>query len=191
MTIVQIGTNNGADDCNTFVRQNKDTIDKVYLIEPLAKCNTHIIDMYNGIPNVSIHNIGISDNPLQDEITMFHPAHDETSAHSASNIEHLIGHDHRDIHSIVVPCMTLDKFFETNNITQCDRLYIDTEGLDCKILLGFDFVKYDIKYIEFEILHTDGVFTRGELYDKCISKFKASGYRITAGGQYNECAIKI
>lgn len=190
MIIVQVGTNNGVDACSDFVLKNKDAISCVHLIEPLASCNEHIKNIYKDIPNVHIHNVAISDNTNLTELSIFYPKGDSISGHSSSDVGHLYAHGHSQINFVSVPCFSLDKFFQANNITSCDRLYIDTEGLDCKILLGFDFVKYGIKYIEFETIHADGAFNKGESYKKCIDKFLDLGYRIETAGEFNECAIK-
>ena len=191
MTIVQVGANNGVDPCSDFVIKNKDHIKEVHLIEPLIACNDHINKVYKDIPNVKIHNIAISDNSLLKELSIYYPKYDTISGHSSSNYSHLTAHSHHEIDFVTVPCFTLEDFFINNDIIKCDRLYIDTEGLDCKILLGFDYVKYDISYVEFEVIHADGTFNKGENYEKCVAKFVANGYRIAPAGEFNECAIKL
>ena len=191
MIIVQVGTNNGVDSCSEFVLKNKDQITEVHLIEPLAACNAHIENVYKDVPNHKIYNVGISDNTNSEEITIYYPSSNTISGHSSSDYKHLTAHQHSDISHVTVPCYTLEKFFELHNITKCDRLYIDTEGLDCKILLGFDYAKYGISYIEFEVIHADGAFNKGESYNKCVDKFRACGYSISPAGEYNECAVKL
>lgn len=191
MIIVQVGTNNGVDSCSDFVLKNKELITEVHLIEPLVACNAHIKSVYKDVNNYKIYNVGISDNPHSKEITIYYPASNAISGHSSSDYGHLTAHHHSVISHVTVPCYTLEKFFELNNITKCDRLYIDTEGLDCKILLGFDYTKYGISYIEFEIIHADGAFNKGESYNKCVDKFHACGYNVNPAGEYNECAVKL
>jgi FkbM family methyltransferase len=190
MTIVQIGANNGIDSCSDFVIKNKERIKEVHLVEPLQACNEHIKKVYKDIPNVKIYNLAISENPILKEMSIYYPKHDNTSGHSSSNYGHLTAHSHSEIEFVTVPCFTLEAFLLNNGITACDRLYIDTEGLDCKILLGFDFNKYGISYVEFEIIHADGTFNKGEIYNKCVAKFIENGYRIETAGEFNECAIK-
>jgi FkbM family methyltransferase len=190
MIIVQIGTNNGVDPCSEFVLANKDKITELHLIEPQSACNTHIDKVYEDVSNVEIYNIAISDNPLISELTIYFPTANTISGHSSSDYNHLIAHNHRDISCITVPAYTLEKFFDLNGITHCDRLYIDTEGLDCKILLGFNFAKYGINYIEFETIHADGAFNKGESYNRCVDKFRSLGYEIKDAGEFNQCAVK-
>lgn len=190
MIIVQIGANKGDDSCSDFVIKNKGLIEEVHLVEPLATCNTHINNVYKDIANVKIYNLAITDNPILKEMTIYYPKQDNMSGHSSSIYSHLTAHSHAEIEFVTVSCFTLEDFFLNNGINKCDRLYIDTEGLDCKILLGFDFNKYNIRYIEFEIIHADGTFNKGESYNKCIAKFIENGYRIEAAGDFNECAVK-
>ena len=190
MTIVQVGTNNAVDPCSEYVLRNKELVTSLHLIEPLSACNTHINRVYSAVPNYKIYNIGITDNPADKEITIYYPTSNSISGHSSSSKQHLRLHHHNDLSSVTVPAYTLEKFFELNSIKVCDRLYIDTEGLDCKILLDFDFTKYSINYIEFEIIHADGTFNKGENYNKCIQKFNSLGYRIEEAGEFNQCAIK-
>ncbi len=190
MIIVQVGTNNGVDPCSEFVLANKTDITELHLIEPQSTCNAHINKVYHNISNVKIHNIAISDNPLITELTIYYPSNNDISGHSSSDYNHLVAHSHRDISHITVPAYTLEKFFELNGITHCDRLYIDTEGLDCKILLGFDYAKYNINYIEFETIHADGTFNKGENYNKCVDKFTSLGYTVKDAGEFNQCAVK-
>jgi FkbM family methyltransferase len=190
MIIVQVGTNNGVDPCSEFVLANREHITELHLIEPQAMCNEHIRKVYQAISNVKIHNIAISDNPLISELTIYFPTANAISGHSSSDYNHLIAHSHRDISHITVPSYTLEKFFELQGITRCDRLYIDTEGLDCKILIGFDYAKYDINYVEFETIHADGAFNKGGSYNKCVDKFRSLGYDIQDAGEFNQCAIK-
>lgn len=190
MTIVQIGTNNGVDSCSDYILRNKDIVKEVHLVEPLNACNEHIRRVYRDIDNVKIYNMAISDNYELKEIDIYYPAYDKISGHSSSNYGHLTAHHHHTIESVKVPCCTLEDFFTTNNIKKCDRLYIDTEGLDCSILIGFDYVKYNISYIEFEVIHADGTFRKGDNYEKCVAKFLSNGYRMSTAGEFNECAIK-
>ena len=115
---------------------------------------------------------------------------DNKSGHASTSYEHLIAHGHKDIEMTSIDCITLENFSLQNNIKYCDRLYIDTEGLDCSILLDFDYNKYDIKYIEFEKIHSDGAFKTGDNYYKCIKRFTVFGYIVRDSGQFNCIAEK-
>lgn len=191
MIIVQIGTNIGKDECSNFIFKNKDKITHLFLIEPQLNCIKHIKTLYKDFKNVNIFNIAITDNPEIDKITLYYPKNNKISGHTSSIEKHLYLHRHKEIEAITVPALTLDKFFTVNNINKCDRLYIDTEGLDCKILLGFDYSKYNIQYIEFEVIHSDAPLSKGEIYKNCVDKFIKNGYKVEKSNIYNDRAIKI
>jgi hypothetical protein len=53
-------------------------------------------------------------------------------------------------------------------------------------VLNLDIQKYNIARIEFETLHSDGFFTKGQSYNSCIDKLKTLGYKATEAGEYNE-----
>lgn len=199
MRIVQVGTNMGSwevyndgtvgpvknengqiyfDSCLKFIKENKDNVEFVDLIEPLSECNPHIEKSYSFFDNKKIHNIAITNNPEQSVINIYRPKNNKTNGHSSYNINHLLIHNHKDVESVEVPCFTLNNFFELNTIKRCDRLYVDTEGLDCLILLDYDHNKYKTNYIEFEVAHSDGTNTRGNNYEKYISKLISEGFTI-------------
>jgi len=195
MKIVQVGTNNSLDDCHKYVINHKDEIEKVYLIEPLSMCNPHIKEAYKNIKNFKIFNIAISPVANKKVIKMFVPTNISKIQHSSINRQHLTAHNHESIFEIEVECFTLDEFFKLNNITECDRLYIDAEGSDCEILLNFNLDKFDIKYIEFEHLHADGYprinELKGEVYKPCVEKLKQYGYSVKKKDRLNTIAEKL
>jgi len=189
MIIVQIGTNTASwelnnqtyyDSCLQFIKHNSKDIDFVHLIEPISDCNPCIEKSYNFFNNKKIHNIAITDKDNQDELEIFTPLNNKTSGHNSSNFTHLTKHGHLEITSKKVPCYTLNTFLELNNIPKCDRLYIDTEGMDCLILLNYNYNKFKTNYIEFEIAHADGPFTQSTNADQCIARLTLDGFTISA-----------
>lgn len=188
MIIVQIGTNTAAweengqtffDPCLTFVKENQDQIEFLHLIEPISDCFPGIEKSYDFFERKKIHNIAITNNPEQKELEIFLPKHHKTSGHTSSNLQHLLSLGHRDIESRIIPCFTLNDFLALNSIDKCDKLFIDTEGLDCLILLDYDFEKYKTNYIEFEVVHADGPFTRADNAERCVSRLIAGGFTVT------------
>jgi FkbM family methyltransferase len=190
MNIVQIGTNKSKDSCYEFIKKNKKSISNIYLVEPLAACIPNIRSAFEEFNNVKIFNIAIATGANETTLKFYYPKKDIKSGHASFNYNHLVAHGHREIDSIDIPVMALDKFFTDNNITSCERLYIDTEGYDCKILLDFDYNKYNIKHIEFEKIHSDGSFKVGPIYSKCIDRLKANGFSIIDSGKFNCIATK-
>lgn len=188
MVIVQIGTNTASwisdgqihfDSCLQYVAGNPTLVEFVHLIEPISDCNPHIEDSYKFFSKKKIYNIAITDDPEQTDIEIYTPSTHTTSGHSSANLEHLHRHGHTSMKSNKVECYTLNNFLQKNNITKCDRLYIDTEGLDCLILLGYDWDQFQTNYIEFEVAHSDGPFTKAVNADNCISRLKSCGFTIT------------
>lgn len=137
-------------------------------------------ETYKNIPNTNFFNIGISDNENQDKLEIFY-ADDIKSPHLSYRKCHHSDHNNRHpVYSFYINCMSLNKFIETNNIDPLDILYIDTEGLDCNIVLSIDLDKYNIKKIQFEHMHSEKSFDDGNsfTYTQVCKKLKEAGYRI-------------
>ena len=206
MIVVQVGTNMGSwevyndgmagpvinddgqiyfDSCLKFMKENKDNVEFIHLIEPLSECTPYIKKSYSFFDRKKIHNVAITNNTEQSEINIYRPKNSKTNGHSSYNLNHLLVHNHKDIESVVVPCFTLNNFFELNSIEKCDRLYVDTEGLDCLILLEYDHNKYKTNYIEFEVVHSDGPYTKSDNADKYTAKLISDGFTIHNSNEDN------
>lgn len=192
MTIVQVGTNKAIDSCQEFVKQNKDKIKNVYLIEPLSYYNSIIDSKYSFFSDVQIFNIAIVPTTEKSTIEIFHTKDlNRGGAHSSTSLNHLHAHKHNPslIQSTQVSCMTLNDFFRKNSINTCDRLYIDTEGMDCDILTSFELNSFDVKYIEFEYIHSDGPFKTGEKFENCKKFLIEHNYSVSQIDKLN-CVAK-
>ena len=191
MIVVQIGCNKSHDACYKYIMKNREELETAYLIEALPSCIPLIEAAYKDLPNVKVFNMGIG-SESEDELEFFYPTNNPTSGHSSFNRNHLTSLAHRQISSVKIPCMTLNDFFDKEDIKECDRLYIDAEGLDCKILCSFNLEKYKIPYIDFESYNCDGSPKRGTTYNACVEKLKGLGYTITRSGLLNDIAtLKI
>ncbi len=189
MTIVNVGANNGLDQCLQFVLKNLDKVDEVHLIEPSPECLEECRKNYGGIGQAKFHNLAmVSDN--SNWAILYRPKGQPLSGHSSINREHLFQHGHSLVEGIDVKAMSLGAFLDSLVVTKCDRLYIDTEGLDCQIILTLDVAKYGFDWIEFENIHADGPMNKGENYSLCVAKLKALGYSIKSTTEYNEAAYK-
>lgn len=189
MTIVQIGCNDGKDHVLDFCLKNRESIEEIHLIEPNPEALEDCKQTYSDFKQAKFHNLAIATNNLE-SISLYVPQGKSSNGHASTLVNHLTAHGHQDFNTINVPATSLAGFFDINKITKCDRLYIDAEGLDCEIILDFDIEAHGVERIEFEILHTDGVFTRGQNYNSCIEKLKSLGYKQTEAGQYNEAYQK-
>jgi FkbM family methyltransferase len=199
MIVVQIGTNLGSweiypdgtagpvineeghvqnDSCFDFIKKNIDIVESLHLIEPLIECFPHIEKSYSFFSKKKIHNIAITNNKAQKNLEIFRPKNNKVSGHSSFNINHFNHLNPNEIESIKVDSLTLEDFLNVNLITKCDRLYIDTEGLDSLILLEYDYDKYSTNYIEFEVAHSDGPNTKSTNYQKLIDRLKKDGFTI-------------
>jgi FkbM family methyltransferase len=187
MIVVQIGTNTASwesngqiyfDPCLEFVKKNQDQIEFLHLIEPISDCLPSIEQSYSFFKRKKIHSVAITNDPAQTQLEIFVPKNHKTSGHSSNNRNHLLSLGHNDIVSIIVPCFTLNDFLNLNSIDKCDMLFIDTEGLDCLILLNYDFDKYKTNFIEFEVVHADGYMTQSTNAEKCLSRLISNGFNI-------------
>jgi FkbM family methyltransferase len=185
MTIVQIGCNNGKDHILDFCQKNKDGIEAIHLIEPNPEALEDCKQTYSDFKQARFYNLAIVPNNVE-SINLYIPQGKSNNVHASTIENHLKAHEHSNFDTINVSALNLNAFFDSNNITKCDRLYMDTEGLDCEIVLNFDIVKYNVGRIEFETLHSDGFFTKGQNYNSCIEKLKTLGYKATEAGEYNE-----
>jgi hypothetical protein len=76
----------------------------------------------------------------------------------------------------VVPCMTLERLLQKHNVGSVDTMFVDTEGHDAAILLGYGFSGVRPKRVMFESKHTDGVATRGAVYQRLVAYLMQKGY---------------
>jgi FkbM family methyltransferase len=183
MIIVQVGCNHGDDHVFEYIDKNKDNITSAYLIEPLYYPYSLAVDKYKDYSYVKLFNIAITDEEDKDEIELFTTSDSGFIRFEGAsfNKNHVTMHTQReDIDSIKIKCCSLNKFLSEQNIKNIDRLYIDTEGLDCRILSGLDLEKYDIKTIQFEFIHSGNVLDWGnsEILQNLRHKLESFGYNI-------------
>jgi hypothetical protein len=96
----------------------------------------------------------------------------------------------------IVSCMTFNKFCEENDISNIDLLCIDTEGLDCEIILSINLDKVNVKKIIWEHWAHDSddgnnLYKTGinVLMETC-HKLNISGYVLSYYDEGNLCAVK-
>ena len=140
--LIQIGTNSGADEFNSIAKYAEAS--KIILVEPLTRWNTGIQDNYEGIKNVFVENVAITEvnKGLVDIVT----------PKGASQCYSLLPMDDwgDDFLKIKVPSMTFNELCEKYDITDVHYLQIDTEGYDVEILKSIDFKKINIDIIKYE-----------------------------------------
>lgn len=177
MNIVQIGCCDGNDDVFQFINNNYENIKNAYLIEPVLLSLNKAKDLYQNMEKVKFLNIAITDDEKLSEIEMYIPNTDSwNSSFQACSNSKAHAEQHFSIANIIgsklikVKAETLNNLFDDLKMSKVDRLYIDTEGLDCKIVDSVDIEKYNIEYIQFEYIHCKDVL------DSIINKLNSLNY---------------
>ena len=188
MNIIQIGANNGKDNVFDFIKENKDSLELAILIEPIPFIISELTSQYEGINNIIIENIAITDDENIEQMTLYYLGNSNYEVSSFSK-NHVITHkppgSSYPLESLEVPCFTINKLIDKYNLNTIDYLFIDTEGLDVYIIASIDFTKYKIKNIIFEAVHTDGAFHKGENFNKISSYLTQLGYNLSNIDQLN------
>lgn len=188
MNIVQVGCNDGNDHVYEYVSQNSDRIDSLFLIEPLSEALELAKKRYSIFNFVKFYEIAITEEDVN-EIEFFYSKNIQESQTSSTNRDHTERFQ-AEVVSKKVVASTLDSFFKNNHLSTIDRLYIDTEGLDCKILQSIDLMKYNINYIEYEYIHSDGTHIFGSNGVLLEKKLESYGYKIYDSPPFNKIAKK-
>lgn len=189
MNIVQIGCNDCNDHVYDFIKNNEHDILKFVVVDALPKCAKIAELKYSFLKDkVIVLNCAIG---IKNEIIKFyHPHNDECSIFSSIDPQQPINHQIININSFYIPCISINDFLESFNFDAIDRLYIDVEGFDVPILLDLDFNKFKISYVEFEFIHSDGTFRRGQNFIKILEKLMNFGYSLSKKSEYNIVATR-
>ena len=175
MHTIQIGPHTGDDPFVEFFSSKHEEIKKCLIVEALSSSLDICKNTYekrftkDKLNKISFINKAIVEDPTVDFIDFFCPKGEHENdgqikytAFSSTCKNHLISHGVKDIEKKEVPAITLSKLFKEQGFKKVDRLYLDAEGLDAKIILSLDLKEIDIPFICFEASHTDGAFTREE-----------------------------
>lgn len=188
MNIVQVGCHDGNDHVYEYVFRNSDRINSLFLIDPLSDALDLAKKRYSIFNFVKFYEMAIVEE-YANEIEFFYPKNIQEAQTSSINKNHAETFQ-TEVISKKVAATTLDSFFKNNSLSNIDRLYIDTEGLDCKILQSIDLTKYDIKYIEYEYIHSDGTHFFGPNGIALEKKLESFGYKIYDSPPFNKVAKK-
>ena len=97
------------------------------------------------------------------------------------------------VEAVDVEALTINALFSKLNLTCVDRLFVDIEGWDAKVLLDLDMDKYFVPSIHFERSHADGSFrpieTKGPLAVRLLDKFARHQYTVVPHREWNMVAI--
>jgi|19_taG_2_1085344.scaffolds.fasta_scaffold60849_1 FkbM family methyltransferase len=219
MDIIQVGCHTGNDAVFAFAKSKQDKIKKLILIDALAssvdlckKFYEKNLEQENFEKLIFVKKAIVDDDTIK-EIDFFvtENEHEDDgqigyTAFSSVDINHLNGHNVKNIKKISVPAVTLNEILKEHSLSRVDRLFLDAEGLDGKILLSLDLENIDIPFICFEGVHIDGTFRgmhqkvleQGSISNRLFhKKLKPNGYEIFAvflkddsQYDYNHWAIK-
>ena len=139
---------------------------KILLIEPVKYNFDQLKNRFKNYKNITFENIAIGEkNELIDFFHVLESSVDKLKKHWASGIgsfskEHILKHKtkrfqitEKDIKCIKVKSITFNKLIEKYKIEYINKLIIDTEGFDYKIIKSINFKKIFIKEIMFEKKH--------------------------------------
>ena len=175
----------------------------ILLVEPVPY-NYEILDSeYKDDPKIIICKNAIIDKSKKD---FFYYVKKESitklGKHWASQIgsfdkNHILNHKNKrfdikkdDIETIQIEFITFDDLIQKYSIKSIDKLQIDVEGAEYKIMNSINFQRIEINKILFESKHFDGTFTEGKRLQEIEEKLKSNGYKLQQIDKENILASK-
>ena len=176
---------------------------KVLLVEPVPY-NYQILEKnYRNNKNIFISRNAIFDEAKKDNF--YHVKKDsikKLGKHWASQIgsfdkNHILNHKNKrfdikddDIQITEVEFITFQDLVDKYSINSINKLQIDVEGAEYKIMKSIDYNKIKIKNIFFESKHFDGTFTEGKKLKEIKNKLVLNGYNLKQIDKENILATK-
>jgi FkbM family methyltransferase len=175
----------------------------ILLVEPVPyNCET-LDSEYKDDPKIIICKNAIIDKSKKD---FFYYVKKESitklGKHWASQIgsfdkNHILNHKNKrfdikedDIETIQIEFITFDDLIQKYSIKSIDKLQIDVEGAEYKIMNSINFHKIEINKILFESKHFDGTFIEGKKLQEIEEKLKSNGYKLQQIDKENILASK-
>ena len=175
----------------------------ILLVEPVPY-NYEILDLeYKDDPKIIICKNAIIDKSKKD---FFYYVKKKSIAklgkHWASQIgsfdkNHILNHKNKrfdikadDIETIQIEFITFDDLIQKYSIKSIDKLQLDVEGAEYKIMNSINFQKIEINKILFESKHFDGTFIEGKKLQEIEEKLKLNGYKLQQIDKENILASK-
>ena len=175
----------------------------ILLVEPVPY-NYEILNFeYKDNPKITICKNAIIDKSKKD---FFHYVKKDSitklGKHWASQIgsfdkNHILNHKNKrfdikadDIETIQIEFITFDDLIQKYSIKSIDKLQIDVEGAEYKIMNSINFQKIEINKILFESKHFDGTFVEGKKLQEIQEKLKSNGYKLQQIDKENILASK-
>ena len=176
---------------------------KVLLVEPVPYNYQILENDYKNNENIFISRNAIFDEAKKDNF--YHVKKDsikKLGKHWASQIgsfdkNHILNHKNKrfdikddDIQITEVEFITFQDLVEKYSINSINKLQIDVEGAEYKIMNSIDYNKIQIKNIFFESKHFDGTFTEGKKLKEIKDKLVLNGYNLNQVDKENILATK-
>ena len=176
---------------------------KILLVEPVPYNYQILENDYKNNENIFISRNAIFDEAKKDNF--YHVKKESIKKlrkHWASQIgsfdkNHILNHKNKrfdikddDIQITEVEFITFQDLVKKYSINSINKLQIDVEGAEYKIMHSIDYNKIKIKNIFFESKHFDGTFTEGEKLKKIKDKLILNGYNLKQIDKENILATK-
>tara|TARA_B100001093_G_scaffold278351_1_gene266063 strand:- start:5148 stop:5765 length:618 start_codon:yes stop_codon:yes gene_type:complete len=184
--LVSIGSHTGFWLKDEFKKFNTKTN---ILIEPVPYNLVELRENIKQFKNFIIEESAISD---KDELIPFYfikrNSIGKLKKHWASGIgsfnkSHILNHRNKrflvsedDIESINIKCLSFSSLVEKYSIKKIEKLMLDVEGAEYRILKSINLNQVIIKEIFFEKKHFDGLFKEGEKLEEIKKKLLNAGY---------------
>ena len=162
---------------------------KNILVEPVYYNLVELRENTKDFDNITIEESAISD---KDEIIPFYfikrDSIGKLKKHWASGIgsfdkSHIINHRNKrflvsedDIETINIKCLSFSSLIKKYSIQKIDKLILDVEGAEYKILKSINLNQIIIKEIFFEKKHFDGIFKEGKKLEEIKKKLLDNNY---------------
>ena len=175
----------------------------ILLVEPVPYNYEILESEYKDNPKIIICKNAIIDKSKKD---FFYYVKKESiiklGKHWASQIgsfdkNHILNHKNKrfdikenHIETIQIEFITFDDLIQKYSIKSIDKLQIDVEGAEYKIMNSINFQKIEINKILFESKHFDGTFIEGKKLKEIEEKLKSNGYKLQQIDKENILASK-
>ena len=176
---------------------------KILLVEPVPYNYQILENDYKNNENIFISRNAIFDEAKKDNF--YHVKKDsikKLGKHWASQIgsfdkNHILNHKNKrfdikddDIQITEVEFITFQDLVKKYSINSINKLQIDVEGAEYKIMHSIDYNKIKIKNIFFESKHFDGTFVEGKKLKEIKDKLISNGYNLKQIDKENILATK-
>ena len=176
---------------------------KTLLVEPVPYNYETLEKEYTNYPNILICRNAILDEVKKDNF--YYVKKDSISKlgkHWASQIgsfdkNHILNHKNKrfniqneDIQIAEVEFITFNDLVKKYLIKSIDKLQIDVEGAEYKIMNSINYKEIKINNIFFESKHFDGTFTEGKKLNDIKNKLISNGYTLKQVDKENILATK-